>query len=178
MNKRLRTRGNYPEWMEVYENFAKKGIRIIPVNYNDLEILGPNSFELLAPKEDATTDINKIKEWATLGSYWAIQIGSYCNILVIRFDNLQKHDDYVNKYGEFIKTVIIESPVHKDYLFKFSPMDDPFLNEVTSTYFELLFKDEFVIVPPSLKYQWSKKGIKNLKNIPTCPGILFDPSRL
>jgi len=151
MARRGITRGMDPEWLKVYNDYAKLGYRVIPVTYNDIKFEGPYKFEFLIPPDQATTDKVQLFNNTRPFCYWAIQIGMYCGTMVIRFTDLDKHEDFIAEHGQFSKTAIIESKVHIDYLYRFWPEDKPSLDEVKQIEFDLLYNDDFIIVPPISK---------------------------
>jgi len=167
------TRKKDPVWQYVYETYAEKGFKVIPVNYDDSNIQSPHKFEFLKEEHEATTDLKTIRNFATGFPYWAIQIGSYCNVLTIRFTDIDEHNNFISRRGNFTPTIVIESPVHLDYLFKYLPTDLTLLPDLRYDAFDVLYRDQFIVVPPSQSYKFRKGSLKDFGQIPSRPDWLL-----
>ena len=108
--------------------YAKYGLKVIPVDYNDLsENLNPYDFYLLESPDKATSDFKKIPDFFNGSIFWAIEIGPYINIVTLRIieseGGVESLKELERKYGGLPKTATIsirsiEEHIGYDYLFK------------------------------------------------------------
>lgn len=69
----------------VYDWYGKYGLKVIPINYNDMsETISPYDFYFCEDPDKAAYDIDSIRDLAYPFPYWAVKVGPYINIVTLR----------------------------------------------------------------------------------------------
>lgn len=147
--------------LRVFNWYAKYGLKVIPVNYNDMsETISPYEFYFLEPPDKATSDYTSIRKISQPFTYWAVKVGSYIDIITVRvveseggIESLQKNENLSNLLN---LTATIKTPFGFDYLVK---VDHQWLvSQIEWTSYQFFEFKGFH--PGSLLYEYVQMDIK------------------
>jgi len=158
--KTRKTTAQYPEWMRVYDAYAKFGIKVIPINFDDSTPESGRDIEFLVSEDQASCNKETIRQWGITipNPYWAILVGEYCKILVVRVIGEKGNrtlSELETTFGRLNVSTYMTTPFGKDYFYKYNSTDElTLLRQDLGEEIDFLYNNEFIVVAPSRYYEW------------------------